>query len=161
MELKDHIADFHNNDNAEATCSECNFEAKTPGEQKHLKDSTEEQTIICEECNAIFEEKFHVEQHKDSYHESNFNISAATCSCGDCDPEEVFPCEQCNLIFNCHNEWRIHKRLQHTNACYDCYTRIWSEPKFNNHIAWKQKFQCNKCGVKFADSLGYHEEKYH
>ena len=42
MKMKDHIAIFHNNDNAEATCSECNFEAKTPGEQKHLKDSTED-----------------------------------------------------------------------------------------------------------------------
>ena len=40
----------------------------------------EEQTFICEECNAIFEDEFHLEHHKDNYHESSFNILAAAVS---------------------------------------------------------------------------------
>ena len=52
----------------------------------------EEQTFICEECKAILGDEFDLKYHKDKYHESSLKPPAAECSCGDCDPEEVFPC---------------------------------------------------------------------
>ena len=40
----------------------------------------EEQTFICKECNAICEDEFHSQHHKDNYHELSFTILAAAVS---------------------------------------------------------------------------------
>ena len=43
--------------------------------------------------------------------ETQSNMIDFTCSCGDCDPEEVFPCGQGYLMFICHDEYENHKFL--------------------------------------------------
>ena len=40
----------------------------------------DEQTFICRECNAGFENEFHLQHHKDNYHELSFTILAAPVS---------------------------------------------------------------------------------
>ena len=40
----------------------------------------DEQTFICRECNAGFENEFHLQHHKDNYHESGFDIVTETVS---------------------------------------------------------------------------------
>ena len=41
---------------------------------------TDEQTFICRERNAVSEDEFHLQNHKDNYHESSFNILTETVS---------------------------------------------------------------------------------
>ena len=81
------------------------------------------------------------------------NFLMSTCSCGLCDPEEVFSCRKYDLIliFKCEDEYDVHERLQHFRVCDECLTLFFAGTKFNNHIIQVHKFQCNTCGVKFIE----------
>ena len=45
----------------------------------------------------------------------------------------------------------FHIRLPHSKTCYECFKISGTGSYFSDHIAREQKFQCNKCGYKFAE----------
>ena len=71
--------------------------------------------------------------------------------------EGGFPCKQCDQILNNWNELMFHMKLQHAETCNECSGILGTNSYVGDQTTRGQKFQCSKCGLKFADDFLQHK----